>query len=117
MANWAVAPKSIDLAFIESLGEKTLAFGCTRCPRFGRYNLNRLIRKHGAGMTLPVLKEILSKDCAKHQAANVYDRCGIYQVETPAWKAYLEQELNEWRERKGLEGSGFFRSDKRHLDS
>jgi hypothetical protein len=52
----------------------TLTIVCEPCGRRGRYNVQRLIAKHGADMRLPEPKTILA-NCAKARAFSVYDRC------------------------------------------
>jgi Transposase domain (DUF772) len=47
-------------------GLVVLEFACHQCPRKGRYQVTRLIDRHGAGMELMKLKDLLSADCRKH---------------------------------------------------
>jgi hypothetical protein len=49
---------------------------CEPCARRGRYNVERLIAKHGPDMTLPELRLILA-NCPKAQAFSIYDRCKV----------------------------------------
>jgi hypothetical protein len=46
------------------------------CGRRGRYNVQRLIAKHGADVKLPDLKAILA-NCEKTRSFSVYDRCKV----------------------------------------
>ena len=49
---------------------------CEPCGRRGRFNVERLIAKHGADVKLPDLKMILA-NCEKAQSFSVYDRCKV----------------------------------------
>jgi hypothetical protein len=46
---------------------------CEPCGRRGRYNVERLIAKHGDAKILYLLAEITA--CLKTQSTNIYDRC------------------------------------------
>ena len=59
-----------------------LEVSCHVCPRRGRYRLTRLIDRHGAGKSLPELKEMLSADCPQHAHESFFRRCGVY---FPGW--------------------------------
>jgi hypothetical protein len=61
---------------LSDIREPTLAIGCERCGRHGRYNVARLIEKHGADMKLLDLRANLA-NCPKTQAVSVYDRCKV----------------------------------------
>jgi hypothetical protein len=52
----------------------TLSLVCAPCGRRGRYNVERLIAKHGAVVRLPELMTILA-DCRKARGFSIYDRC------------------------------------------
>ncbi len=41
----------------------TLKVACRRCGRHGRYNVVRLVERHGAGMPMPELRGVLAGDC------------------------------------------------------
>ncbi len=41
----------------------TLEVACRRCGRHGRYNVVRLVERHGAGMPMPELLRVLAGDC------------------------------------------------------
>ena len=65
-----------------SLGElrgklTMLGIACSRCDRRGLLRLDRLIAKHGAGMRLPVLGQLLAGDCPRANSASIYERCDI----------------------------------------
>ena len=52
----------------------TLAIGCERCGRHGRYNVARFIAAHGADAKLTELLATLP-DCLKASSISVPDRC------------------------------------------
>jgi hypothetical protein len=62
-----------------------LAVACTRCERVGRYNLNILIARHGAGFGIPKLLGLLSKDCPKRASVSAYGLCGVHCPELPGF--------------------------------
>jgi hypothetical protein len=64
---------AITLADVRS---PTLTIVCEPWGRRGRYNVARLIAKHGADMKMPDLRTILA-NCPKAQSFSVYDRCKV----------------------------------------
>jgi hypothetical protein len=52
----------------------TLTLLCEPCARRGRYNVARLIAKHGPDVRLPELLTILA-DCRKTRSFSIYNRC------------------------------------------
>ena len=52
----------------------TLAIGCEPCDRRGRYNVARLIERHGGEVRMPDFLQTLS-DCPKARSLSIYDRC------------------------------------------
>ena len=52
----------------------TLAIGCERCGRHGRYSVARLIAAHGADAKLTDLLVTLAS-CDKARSVSVHDRC------------------------------------------
>jgi hypothetical protein len=60
-----------------------LAVACTRCERVGRYQVDTLIARHGAGFGIPSLLRKLSADCSKRSSLSAYDICGIHCPELP----------------------------------
>lgn len=54
-----------------------LPVGCHACPRRGRYRVTRLMDRHGPGMALVRLKDILAADCPK-RSGSFYNQCGAY---------------------------------------
>jgi hypothetical protein len=61
-----------------------LALACNRCGRAGRYPLETLIARHGAGYGIPALLGLLSADCPKRASVSAYDLCGVHCPELPA---------------------------------
>jgi hypothetical protein len=59
---------------LSDIREPTLAIGCERCGRHGRYSLKRLIAAHGADAKLTDLLVILA-NCEKARSFSIYDRC------------------------------------------
>jgi hypothetical protein len=59
---------------LADLRQPTLTLVCEPCGRRGRYNVQRLIAKHGTDMRLP---ELLTKlaNCEKARSLSVHDRC------------------------------------------
>jgi hypothetical protein len=53
-----------------------LTIVCEPYGRRGRYNVERLIAKHGVDVALPDLRVILDK-CRKAQSFSIYDRCKV----------------------------------------
>lgn len=50
-----------------------LTVGCQPCGRRGRYNVGRLVAKHGNAKILYVLAKLTN--CPKVQSTDIYDRC------------------------------------------
>jgi hypothetical protein len=59
---------------LSDIRESTLAIGCERCGRRGRYNVQRLIAVHGALAKLPDLLTTLA-NCERARSVSVHDRC------------------------------------------
>ena len=59
---------------LSDIREPTLAIGCERCGRHGRYDVKRLIAVHGADAKLTDLLVTLA-DCEKARSVSVHDRC------------------------------------------
>jgi hypothetical protein len=53
-----------------------LEIRCTKCDRYGRERLTRLIKRYGREARLPDVHR-LAADCP-YQKAAVYDRCDVY---------------------------------------
>ncbi len=65
-----------------SLGEladrlDVLEVQCTKCDRGGRYRTGSLVERYGADFAGPDLRDKLSANCEKHDAAE-YERCDLY---------------------------------------
>jgi hypothetical protein len=65
-----------DFIILADVREPTLTIVCEPCGRRGRYNVQRLIAKHGADVKLPYLRPTLA-NCPKAQSFSVYDRCKV----------------------------------------
>ena len=52
-----------------------LTIACSRCERRGRYRTAALVERHGAGMTIAELLEMVSATCPKRVSPTWYDRC------------------------------------------
>ncbi len=73
---WTMATGSINLARIAAR-QSMLEVRCTKCDRRGRYRITTLIERYGPDFAGPDLREKLSVDCEKHDAAE-YERCDLY---------------------------------------
>jgi hypothetical protein len=77
-----MAAGSLTLADVAAKTD-TLVVRCTKCDRAGRYPLAILIRRLGPEFPIPQLLQGLSADCAKSEATNAYDLCGVYCPDLP----------------------------------
>jgi hypothetical protein len=62
-----------DAFTLSDVREPTLTVVCLPCGRRGRYNVERLMEKHGDAKLLYLLDTLTN--CPKMQSANIYDRC------------------------------------------
>jgi hypothetical protein len=62
-----------DAFTLSDVREPTLTIVCEPCGRRGRYNVARLIAKHGDAKILFVLPAIAN--CPKSRSTNIYERC------------------------------------------
>jgi hypothetical protein len=62
-----------DAFTLSDVREPTLTVVCQPCGRRGRYNVERLMAKHGDAKLLYLLDTFTN--CPKMQSANIYDRC------------------------------------------
>ena len=62
-----------DAFTLSDVREPMLTIVCQPCGRRGRYNVERLIEKHGDAKILYLLAELTN--CPKVQSTNIYDRC------------------------------------------
>jgi hypothetical protein len=58
---------------LSDVREPTLTLICQPCGRRGRYDVERLMAKHGDAKILYLLAELTN--CHKTESANIYDRC------------------------------------------
>jgi hypothetical protein len=61
-----------DAFTLSDVREPTLTIVCEPCGRRGRYNVDRLIAKHGNAKILYLLAEL---NCPKTESSKIYDRC------------------------------------------
>jgi hypothetical protein len=59
---------------LSDIREPTLAIGCERCGRHGRYNVQRLIAAHG-GDAKPTDLLVTLANCEKARSLSIRDRC------------------------------------------
>jgi hypothetical protein len=63
-----------DAITLSDVRSPTIEIVCQPCGRRGRYNVERLMAKHGADMRLPELLTILA-DCPKARSGRPGPRC------------------------------------------
>ena len=61
---------SITLGELQGKRLTMLEIACSRCDRAGRLRFDKLIARHGAGIGLPDLREILVHDCPRAGSAS-----------------------------------------------
>jgi hypothetical protein len=54
-----------------------LEIRCTKCGRYGRERITRLIERYGREARLPDVRHQLCADCPHHDAT-LYERCDVY---------------------------------------
>jgi hypothetical protein len=65
-----------DFITLADVREPILTVVCEPCGRRGRYNVQRLIARHGAAARLPkLLTTIANCEKARSRSASIYDRC------------------------------------------
>jgi hypothetical protein len=62
-----------DAFTLSDVREPTLTIVCEPCGRRGRYNVERLMAKHGDAKILYLLADLTN--CPKVRSTNIYDRC------------------------------------------
>jgi hypothetical protein len=67
------SPVAKDAFTLSDLREQTLTIVCQPCGRRGRYNVARLMAKHGNAKILYLLADLTN--CPKVRSTNIYDRC------------------------------------------
>jgi hypothetical protein len=55
---------------------EALRIECLTCGRFGRYNVSKLIERHGPRYLLAEWLQEQTRDCSNKQAAGVTRACG-----------------------------------------
>lgn len=55
-----------------------LTVACNRCERAGRLRTDRLLVKHGPGLPMPTLRQIVAADCPRMIARQMHDGCGVH---------------------------------------
>ena len=60
---------------LSDVREPTLAIVCWPCERRGRYNVEKLIAKHGDARLTDLL--VTLANCAKASSVTVHDRCKV----------------------------------------
>jgi hypothetical protein len=66
----------VGTTFADLLAKLTvLRVECSKCGRFGRYPLHRLIDQHGRSGAILEWFEKLTADCPRERAASVSDKC------------------------------------------
>jgi hypothetical protein len=64
-----------DAFTLSDVRESTLTIACEPCGRRGRYDVQRLMAKHG-DVRLTDLRAIVA-DCPKAQSTSIHDRCRV----------------------------------------
>ncbi|WP_018236753.1 hypothetical protein [Ensifer sp. BR816] len=65
---------------LKTLAEFTLphmVLSCSQCGRRGRYNVARLIEKHGAGMPIRDFINLMGRRCDRRMQLREHQRCGL----------------------------------------
>jgi hypothetical protein len=57
---------------------RMLEVRCGNCTRSGSLRIDKLIDKHGRGMSLPDLRTVLAADCEHMTAARRADQCQVF---------------------------------------
>jgi hypothetical protein len=64
------------ITFGDLVGKLTvLRVECSKCGRFGRYPMRRLVDQHGGNGSIIAWLEALTADCPRKRAASVSDQC------------------------------------------
>lgn len=61
-----------------------LEVACARCPRHGRYHVDKLIAEYGAGHSIPVWLYAFRLACPLHSTVTIYKRCMAECPQLPA---------------------------------
>jgi hypothetical protein len=84
-----------DAFTLSDVCEPTLTIVCQPCGRRGRYNVRRLMSKHGNAKILYLLAELTN--CHKAQSTNIYDRCKARVEGSLLSDCYSRCGLSSWR--------------------
>ncbi|AUX76430.1 hypothetical protein [Sinorhizobium fredii] len=94
---------------LRTLAEFTLpqmVLTCSQCGRKGRYNVARLIEKHGADMPIRDFINLIGQSCERRTQLREHQRCGlgcddlIYMfTPRPAAEGYADQVEQQHSER------------------
>ena len=69
-------PRPLGTTFADLLGKLTvLRVECSKCGRFGRYPLHRLIETLGRDVRILDWLEGLTADCPRKRSASISDQC------------------------------------------
>ena len=65
----------------------TLDVACNRCDRRGRLHSGPLVQRHGPGLPMPELRQIVAADCPRMVEELVHAPCGVHfpQLATVVW--------------------------------
>jgi hypothetical protein len=77
-------PGAIILGDCHRQGRNMIEIDCVKCPRYGRYRLDKLISMHGPYYCLRQLAAFASWDCPKRQSPSIDDPCGARCLNGPA---------------------------------
>jgi hypothetical protein len=69
-------PRPLATTFADLLGKLTVVrVECSKCGRFARYPLHRLIDRHGGNATIIDWLAGLTADCPRKRSASISDQC------------------------------------------
>jgi hypothetical protein len=60
-----------------------LVVECTKCPRKGRYNVAKLIARHGRDGNMSQWTSDLKGDCPRRHAHQLHERCDLVSRDLP----------------------------------
>jgi hypothetical protein len=55
-----------------------LPIACSRCPRYGRLSVARLMRQHGPDATIRSAISGINADCPQRNSHGVMEQCDLY---------------------------------------
>jgi hypothetical protein len=76
---------TISLGDMRAKGMTMLVVACSKCERWGRLRIARLIAEHGDDP--PNLRGLIAHDCPRMRdpSVSIYERCGVRFPELPKW--------------------------------